>query len=180
MIGNIVSFQLAYVFANECSLAVLSWIFWLRWTFFVKFYFRIMHWNSQCLNEWMAKKQTHSSGPRIRDTPLEGHPLKVGPLPVSERPVEDGEDVGHVVDTHRWAFKHGAEEMRCILVWNTTTATYYTHNLETHPARIFCSRLLRCQFLRMSCSLGGTAATPPVGKLTSFPLIDLMWFGSVI
>lgn len=67
--------------------------------------------NKQWMNKWMTE-WAHSSRPWVRDASLEGHPLKVGSLSVREGPVEDGEDVGHVVHAHRRAFEHGAEGMR--------------------------------------------------------------------
>lgn len=54
---------------------------------------------------------TYSSGPRVGDAPLECDPLKVGPFSVSEGPVEDCENVRHVVHAHCRAFEHGAETM---------------------------------------------------------------------
>lgn len=58
----------------------------------------------------MIRNLAHGSWPWVRDAPLERHPLKVGSVSVGEGPVEDGEDVGHVVHAHRRAFKHRAGE----------------------------------------------------------------------
>ena len=101
---------------------------------------------NEWMNEWIALKWTHSSWPWIWDAPLESHPLKVGPVSVSEGPIEDCEDVGHVVHTHGWAFEHGAEETRWILYWDNGGNLLH---LDTHPAGIFYSCLSRSLFLWM-------------------------------
>ena len=52
---------------------------------------------------------TYSAGPRVGDLPGVGDPLVVGALLVGEGPVEDGQDVSHVVHAHGRAFEHRTE-----------------------------------------------------------------------
>lgn len=78
---------------------------------------------------------------------------------MSEGPVKDSEDVGHVVDAHRWAFKNRAEERRgrwwmkryCDMLWSFRKMEFW--------------------------SLGGDVVTRQREQLTFFP--PGLWCGFV-
>lgn len=46
------------------------------------------------------RDETHCARSGVGNASLESHPLEVGALPVGEGPVEDGQDVGHIVHAH--------------------------------------------------------------------------------
>lgn len=56
---------------------------------------------------------THCPRPGVWDLPSVGHPLVIGPLLVSEGPIEHHADVSHGIDAHCRAFEHrpGEEEV---------------------------------------------------------------------
>lgn len=135
----------------------------------------IISWKSN--KKWLSGLNvTYSSRPWVGDAPLECNPLKVGPFSMSEGPVEDCENVRHVVHAHCWAFKHGAE---------TTCTTWVRHcnrnqySPSQDPPRWNILRL----FIKVSfseLSLGELAVTLRWQQLTYFLLDGLMWFGSAI
>lgn len=126
-----------------------------------------MHKTKLYISEWTTYKWTHSARPRIGDASLEGHPLKVGSLSVGEGTVEDGEDVRHVVHADSWAFKDGAEEMRCI---NWVRLDDGEGNAMLRPAQR--------KHVSLDQSVWGVEPLSRSSEDTYFLLSHVMWSGS--